>query len=107
MPTETDFKIEDTDEENDVAVTLHYDIATYPSDFTLSGIAQMWKDEDIKIPGFQREFVWTIRQSSLLIDSFLCGLPVLLCLRCFGGAIRHNQDRGSLPGRLWQWGQHR
>jgi hypothetical protein len=76
MPIETDFKIEDADEENDVAVTLHYDIATYPSDFTLSGIAQMWKDKDIKIPDFQREFVWTIRQSSLLIDSFLCGLPV-------------------------------
>src|ERR1017187_5745625 len=36
----------------------------------------MWKDGDITIPDFQREFVWTIRQSSLLIDSFLCGLPV-------------------------------
>lgn len=75
-PTDPDLPIEDTDEENDVAVTLHYDIATYPSDFTLAGIAQMWKDGDIKIPDFQREFVWSIRQSSLLIDSFLCGLPV-------------------------------
>jgi uncharacterized protein with ParB-like and HNH nuclease domain len=62
------------EEENEVAVT--YDIATYPSDFTLSVITQMLKDGDIVIPDFQREFVWTIRQSSLLIDSFLCGLPV-------------------------------
>src|ERR1035438_2423376 len=30
----------------------------------------------IVIPEFQREFVWTIKQSSLLIDSFLRGLPV-------------------------------
>ena len=77
MPTELDdLLIEDSDEENDTAVTINYDIATYPSDFTLAGIAKMWDDGDIKIPDFQREFVWTIRQSSLLVDSFLSGLPV-------------------------------
>jgi hypothetical protein len=36
----------------------------------------MWQDNDITIPDFQREFVWTIRQASLLIESFLLGLPV-------------------------------
>lgn len=60
--------------ENEVLVT--YDIATYPSDFTLGGIFDMWRNGDITIPEFQREFVWTIRQSSLLIESFLLGLPV-------------------------------
>lgn len=69
-------EIETEDEQDDEAVSIVYDIATYPSDFTLSGITQMWKEGDIEIPDFQREFVWTIRQSSLLIDSFLCGLPV-------------------------------
>ena len=49
---------------------------SYPSDLTLRGIHEMWNDGDIIIPEFQREFVWTIRQSSLLIDSFLSGLPV-------------------------------
>lgn len=68
--------VEREDETNDPAVTVTYDIATYPSDFTLAGIAQMWTDGDIVIPEFQREFVWSIKQSSLLIDSFLCGLPV-------------------------------
>ena len=63
-------------EEIDDAISLAYDIATYPSDFTLSIIAQMWKDGDISIPDYQREFVWSISQSSLLIDSFLSGLPV-------------------------------
>jgi uncharacterized protein with ParB-like and HNH nuclease domain len=66
--------LEKEDEESEVLVS--YDIATYPSDFTLSGIYDMWKDGDITIPEFQREFVWTIRQASLLIESFLCGLPV-------------------------------
>lgn len=71
---EDEMPIEDEGEEDSVAMT--YDIATYPSDYTLSGISQMWADEDISIPNYQREFVWSIKQSSLLIDSFLCGLPV-------------------------------
>ncbi len=71
-----DIKLDGEDDVNDTSVAIAYDIATYPSDFTLAGIAQMWKDGDITIPDFQREFVWTIRQSSLLIDSFLSGLPV-------------------------------
>jgi hypothetical protein len=75
-PNSEDLSIEKEDDSDDPAVTVTYDIATYPSDFTLAGIAQMWKDDDIVIPEFQREFVWTIKQSSLLIDSFLCGLPV-------------------------------
>lgn len=75
MATEfEDLEIEE--EADDGEVSVIYDIATYPSDFTLAGIAQMWKDGDIEIPDFQREFVWSINQSSLLIDSFLCGLPV-------------------------------
>ncbi len=64
------------EEADDGEISIVYDIASYPSDFTLAGIAQMFKDGDIEIPDFQREFVWTIKQSSLLIDSFLCGLPV-------------------------------
>jgi uncharacterized protein YdeI (YjbR/CyaY-like superfamily) len=64
---------EEVDEDE---VPMSYDIATYPSDFTLAGISQMWKDGDISIPDFQREFVWKIKQASLLIDSFLRGLPV-------------------------------
>jgi hypothetical protein len=55
---------------------IQYDIATYPSDYTLSGIQELWNANDLIIPEFQREFVWSIEQASLLIDSFLMGLPV-------------------------------
>ncbi len=68
-----DLEIDETQEDSPLVT---YDIATYPSDFTLSGIVEMWKNGDITIPEFQREFVWTIKQSSLLIESFLLGLPV-------------------------------
>ena len=64
---EEDFSLE---EESEDQLPLEYDIASYPSDLTLSVIHEMWMNKDIIIPDFQREFVWTIRQSSLLIDSF-------------------------------------
>lgn len=66
--------IEDLEEEEEVYVS--YEIASYPSDLTLSVLSEMWKNDDIVIPSFQRKFVWTIKQSSLLIESFLLGLPV-------------------------------
>lgn len=69
-----EMQIEDEVEEDEVPV--EYDIAAYPSDFTLSIIHKMWQEGDIEIPPFQRAFVWSIKQSSLLIESFLLGLPV-------------------------------
>lgn len=75
QPPEEDFELDDELEEED-SVAINYDIASYPSDHTLSGIFSMWNEGDITIPDFQRQFVWTIRQSSLLIDSFLSGLPI-------------------------------
>lgn len=64
---------EPTDDEEP---TVAYDIAAYPSDLTLSVIVEMWKNGDIVIPDFQRNFVWSIKQASLLIESFLLQLPV-------------------------------
>ena len=55
---------------------IRYDIATYPSDLTIQVLKGMWDNDDILIPDFQRNYVWTIKQASLLIESFLLGLPV-------------------------------
>ena len=71
---ELEIQAEGTD--NEEAAQVEYDIASYPSDFTLTGIYDLWNNGDIVIPEFQREFVWSINQSSLLIESFLLGLPV-------------------------------
>lgn len=72
--TEADLSVEATEEDEEIYVD--YDIATYPSDNTLSVLNKMWSDGDIEVPDFQRGFVWSIKQSSLLIESFLRGLPV-------------------------------
>lgn len=65
--------VEDPEEDE---VYVQYDIATYPSDLTLNGIQELWEKGDIVIPDFQREFVWSMKQASLLVKSFLMGLPV-------------------------------
>lgn len=76
MDTETLDVEREEEEEKENEVLVEYDITTYPSDFTLSGLYQMWNNDDITIPDYQRKFVWSIKQSSLLIESFLIGLPV-------------------------------
>lgn len=70
----TEITVEDTEQDEEIYVG--YDIATYPSDNTLSVLNKMWADGDIEVPDFQRGFVWSIKQSSLLVESFLRGFPV-------------------------------
>lgn len=72
--TEEELEVDENLEESEAYVS--YDIAAYPADLTLNTIKEMWDNKDIVIPEFQRNFVWTIEQSSLLIESFLLGLPV-------------------------------
>jgi len=62
--------------EDSETVPATFDIVTYPADFTLEGLMRKYKAGDIIIPGYQREFVWNIKQASRLIESFLLGLPV-------------------------------
>lgn len=55
---------------------LAYEVITYPADFTLEGLVSKYKRKTLVIPGFQRSYVWNIKQASRLIESFLLGLPV-------------------------------
>ncbi|MCF7970285.1 MAG: DUF262 domain-containing protein [Methylococcaceae bacterium] len=53
-----------------------YEVITYPADFTLEGLVSKYRKGTMIVPGFQRNFVWNIKQASRLIESFLLGLPV-------------------------------
>ncbi len=53
-----------------------YEIVTFPADYTLEVLVAKFNKSQIKVPGFQRKFVWTLPQASKLIESFLLGLPV-------------------------------
>lgn len=70
---ERELVLEPEDEEE---AYVEYDIATYPSDNTLDSLSQMSARGDIIIPEYQRKYVWSIKQASLLVESFLLGLPV-------------------------------
>lgn len=53
-----------------------YNINIIPADFTLWVLYDSWKNKEIVIPTFQRKYVWSIKQASRLIESFMMGLPI-------------------------------
>ena len=63
-------------EDQEAGGSLLYKIVSYPTDFTLHGLAEKWRNNEILILPFQRGWVWKHAQASKLIDSFLLGLPV-------------------------------
>ena len=76
---EKELEIQQTEEEDEEELQpqdIRYDIAAYPTDFTVRVMHQKWEDGQIVIPDFQRRYVWNLPQASRLIESFLLGLPV-------------------------------
>lgn len=67
---------DDYADEQDESQIDEYDLSATPNDFNVLTIYNFIKSGAVKIPGFQRNFVWDIRRSSKLIESLLLGLPV-------------------------------
>jgi uncharacterized protein with ParB-like and HNH nuclease domain len=78
MTTDYNEGLEEIQSENSdlEATPAEYEVITYPADFTLEGLVSKYKKGTMTVPGFQRNFVWNIKQASRLIESFLLGLPV-------------------------------
>ena len=76
LAPDLDLELIVSEEEDYESAPPNYRIATYPADYTLEVLYQKWRNEEIEIPDFQRNFVWKQVQSSKLIESFLVGLPV-------------------------------
>jgi hypothetical protein len=64
------------DEEDTVEESLRYEITSYGADYDVDGLVKRLQRGDIKIPAFQRGYVWPIKQASRFIESLLLGLPV-------------------------------
>ncbi len=54
----------------------HYDITASPNDFNLVTLGNFIDRGAIRIPGFQRHFVWDLPRASRLIESLILGIPV-------------------------------
>lgn len=81
MPDETrvrdlvDDMIEDVGDE-EYSGLREYDIISTPNDFNIKTIFDFIKSGAVKIPGFQRNYVWDIKRASKLVESILIGLPI-------------------------------
>lgn len=70
-------EVEDTELlDDDASDNVRYEIAAYPTDFTLRVLYDKWQAGQFIIPDFQRQYVWTLPQASRFIESFLLGLPI-------------------------------
>lgn len=63
------------DEDADVEID-EYDITAIPNDFNLLTLFSFVEGGAIKIPGFQRNYVWDRVRASKLIESLILGIPV-------------------------------
>ncbi len=71
-----EIEIEDVKDDTTETSSVEFNIVVTSSDPTLELIASKFTSGDIIIPDYQRKFVWDIRRASLLIESFIIGLPV-------------------------------
>ncbi len=70
-----DVNIDDDVEDQTLAIP-RYSITSYGIDYDVAGLVRRLNDDDILIPGFQRDFVWSAALMSRFIESLLLGLPV-------------------------------
>lgn len=79
--TEFEFAQEDVwfeDEEDQIEDFQidEYDITAAPNDFNVLTLFNFIESGAVKIPGFQRNYVWDIGRASKLVESLILGLPV-------------------------------
>ncbi len=57
-------------------VFTEYDISASPNDFNIKTLFDFIDSGIVKIPGFQRNYVWDIKRASKLIESIVIGIPI-------------------------------
>lgn len=53
-----------------------FEVSSYGWDSDVEGLVKRMNRGDIKLPGFQRGFVWSLTEQSRFIESLILGLPV-------------------------------
>jgi hypothetical protein len=67
---------EDEEANSEECEIKEYDITASPNDFNILTLHSFIESGAVKIPGFQRNFVWDLKRASKLIESVIIGLPV-------------------------------
>ncbi len=75
MRKENEFFITD-EEETGEDFPIEYGVNSSPNDFNLSTLFDFMEKGVIKLPDFQRNYVWDLKRASKLIESLIMGLPI-------------------------------
>ncbi len=67
---------DDYNEEEDDFDIEEYDITATPNDFNVLTLFNFVESGAVKVPGFQRNYVWDQVRASKLIESLILGIPV-------------------------------
>ena len=70
------YDLSDEQEENNETVFSEYDLTSSPNDFNIKTLFDFISSGIVKIPGFQRNYVWDIKRASKLIESIILGIPI-------------------------------
>jgi hypothetical protein len=62
--------------EEDDGYPIEYNITSAPNDFNIKTIFDFIMSGIVKIPSFQRNYVWDIKKASRLVESLVMGLPI-------------------------------
>jgi Protein of unknown function DUF262 len=63
------------EEDSDLQID-EYDLASSPNDFNVLTIFSFIESGAVKVPGFQRHYVWDLKRASKLVESLIIGLPI-------------------------------
>jgi uncharacterized protein with ParB-like and HNH nuclease domain len=63
-------------EEDTENIIREYDITSTPNDFNITTLFNLMDNGVIRIPPFQRNYVWDEKRASKLIESIILGLPI-------------------------------
>lgn len=74
LTTGVDEPIDDAKEQS--VAPVRYEITSFGIDFDVDGLYRRLEKGEIVVPGFQRNYVWTLRDASRFIESLILGLPV-------------------------------
>lgn len=67
---------DDISEDSEDVIPFRYSITSYGADYPVDALVKRLNDENIFIPEFQREYIWTYSEACRFIESLLLGLPV-------------------------------
>ena len=73
---QNDSEYYDDSQNEEITDVIDYDISVSPNDFNLKTLFDFIDSGIVKIPGFQRNYVWDLKRASKLIESLLIGVPI-------------------------------